>query len=680
MLMKYALSWLLGVSGVFATAAPDRTLPLESFFAESSRFNEHLSPGGKWVAFLGPDDRGVNSLWAVDARFPGKPLRISPGDSDAVSVYFWIDDGAMLWQTQGDDGRPRFFTGGPHARTAREILTDRKRVVSLAGVAGAGDDSCILLGISATPIACPDLYRKRLHGDTQPERILTNRHRVFAWAFDAAGNPVVGLRWTDRGAKEILDLRSDAGTVVFRAEPEDDARLLSASADGSRVFVITNRGTQLTRLESIDLTNGHSLTLAADPLCRVDLEGVVFASGTREVLAAGYADEKFRWQSLSADFDAVKKAADNQPGMGNITSAEFSEKRGYCLLKSSSSQNPGSVWIYDASTGRLHELWRQRPEMDPALLCVTRPYAYTAGDGSRIPAFLTTPCDGKPPWPLVVFPHGGPNMRTFPGFDGRVQFLANRGYAVLQPNYRGSRGYGKDFMNAGDGQWGTGIMQTDLSDGVQALVRDGIAVSQRVAILGGSYGGYAALAGLAFTPDLYAAGICLFGVSDLNAHVAKPSAEWQPFAGDMVRRLGDPRTAEGRAKLGDRSPANHAAAFRAPLLIYHGDKDNLIPVDQALGMVSALSRCGKPVTCLLAPDEGHGFMRPESEMAVYRAIELFLHERIGGHVGPTPGEQVARRLALFCESGRALAGSCVRRCLPSAQIQKSSTYPQSEIP
>ena len=280
-------------------------------------------------------------------------------------------------------------------------------------------------------------------------------------------------------------------------------------------------------------------------------------------------------------------------------------------------------------------------------MCETTAIRYTARDGYRIPDYLTLPNEGKAPWPLVVFPHGGPRMRTHYGFDGRVQFLASRGYAVLQPNFRGSRGYGKAFMNAGDGQWGKGVMQTDVTDGVDHLIREGVAAPRRVAILGGSYGGYAALAGLAFTPDHYAAGICLFGISDLVDYTTNHPAEWQAFAGDTIRRLGDPTTSLGRAALSDLSPVQHAAAFRAPVLIYHGAKDPLIPVTHAQRLVKALKQNNKDAEFLLASDESHGFSNPESEMAVYRAIEVFLGKHLGGMVGPTPSETVANQLKEF---------------------------------
>lgn len=207
-------------------------------------------------------------------------------------------------------------------------------------------------------------------------------------------------------------------------------------------------------------------------------------------------------------------------------------------------------------------------------------------------------------------------------------------------------------MNAGDGQWGTGVMGTDLADGAEALVRSGIAAKARIAVLGGSYGGYAALAGLCFTPETYAAGVSLFGISDLEEYVRRVPPEWEPYAGDLARRMGNPATPEGVAALRARSPIRHAAAFRAPLLIYHGWKDPLIPSSQSRDMARALRSAGKPVMDLAAPDEAHGFSRPETEMAVYHAIEIFLHEHIGGNIGPTPSRKVVSRWEEIRVGGR----------------------------
>jgi dipeptidyl aminopeptidase/acylaminoacyl peptidase len=632
--------------------ARDSPLPsLESFFAESARFAERLSPDGKQVAYLGPDNQQINRLWVVGMDRPTISIRVSWIDGAAVSAFFWIGNDSLLWQATDPAGRQRLFLGDSHGVASRELLPDEKRVISLEGVIDSSDP-CILVGLADGPNAFPDLYRADLKGNAGPTLACTNRHQILTWAWNEAGTPVAGLRWTESGAKEILNLRDGSGAVIFRTEPADDARLLFATATGSRVMILTDRDADFTHLESIELATGKREKFATDPLGRVDVDQVVADARTGTILAAGYSDASIRWQALDPAFGEMLEAVNDGPDASNMTCLGFDAARKHFLLKRYSDRDPGTVFLYDVETRGIRTLWRERPEMDRATLCETKACDYSARDGSRIPAYLTVPRDSKPPWPLVVFPHGGPMMRTSPGFDGRVQFLASRGYAVLQPNFRGSRGYGKSFMNAGDGQWGKGVMQTDVTDGVDHLVRTGTVAARRVAILGGSYGGYAALAGLAFTPDRYAAGVCLFGISDLMDHATHSPVEWQAYAGDTARRLGHPDTAAGRVALDDRSPVNHAAAFQAPLLIYHGARDNLIPVRHARRMVDALERNGKPVDYLLAAGEAHGFSRPESEMAVYRAIEIFLHEHLGGNVGPAPAGPIARRLAELRSAAR----------------------------
>lgn len=631
---------------------PSRLPPLEFFFAESSRFGERLSPGGNHIAYLGPDSGGINRLWVVGTGESETPQRISPAAGTAVNAFFWIGNDTLLWQSSNPDGRPQLFLGDAQGLATRQILADEERFISLQGVCDSAEP-CILVGLSEGPAAFPDLYRVKLVGNEIPERVCQNRDRIITWAWDGSGSPVAGLRWTADGAKEILNLRGGPGAVVFRAEPADDARLISATLDGSRALILTDRDADRTQVESVELATGKRAPIASDPLGRVDVDQVVMDDRSRSILAATYSDAGSRWQALDPGIGEMLKSVRELPDSLNLTCQGFDSKRQHVLLKRYSGRDPGTVYLYDVATRSLRQLWRERPEMDRGTLCETKACDYSARDGTRIPAYLTVPLDGKPPWPLVVFPHGGPRMRTHPGFDGRVQFLASRGYAVLQPNFRGSRGYGKAFMNAGDGQWGKGVMQTDVTDGVDFLVSAGKVDRQRVAIFGGSYGGYAALAGLAFTPDHYAAAICLFGISDLIGHTTVFSMESQVYAGDTVRRIGDPSTTAGRALLEDLSPLNHAASITAPLLIYHGARDTLIPVTHARRMVAALEGTGKQPDYLLAHDEAHGFAQPESEMAVYHAIELFLHEHLGGSVGPAPAPPILRRLVEFRNAGAA---------------------------
>jgi dipeptidyl aminopeptidase/acylaminoacyl peptidase len=614
------------------------------FFGESSRFAASISPDGSKVAYLFPDDRGINSVWAVNVEGLGDQWRISPSNGVPVSCFFWTGSNELLWQCDGPDGGASLHITNLKTGEARELLPNDARTIRLEGMVDS-EDPCILIGLSDAACAFPDLFRLRLRKSADPELVCPNSDQILTWAWNGNGAPVAGVRWTATGAKELLSLRQDCPRVVLRVEPADDLRLLMASRDGSKVLVLTNRGGDLTHLEWLALESGKSQPMGVDPLNRVDLEGLLTTG--ENLLAASYSDTTIRWHALNHGFSAALKAIQNHAGSDSLNVLGVDQSKTRILFKKFSARDPGTVWLHDTKSGNTSLLWHERPGIDPATLCETRAVEYPARDGTRIPAYLTLPNSGRSPWPLVVFPHGGPRMRTHTGFDGRVQFLASRGYAVLQPNFRGSRGYGKAFMNAGDCQWGKGVMQTDVTDGVDHLISEGVADPRRIAILGGSYGGYAALAGLAFTPDRYAAGICLFGISDLIDYATHHPTEWLAYAGDTVRRLGDPFNPTGQAELLDRSPLHHAAAFKAPLLLYHGMKDPLIPVRHAKRMTDALQNCGKQVEFLLAPDESHGFSNPEAEMAVYRAIELFLHEHLGGQVGPKPLETVSQRFSSF---------------------------------
>jgi dipeptidyl aminopeptidase/acylaminoacyl peptidase len=671
-----------------SAANPPILPPLESFFADPPRFTERLSPDGKKVAYLGPDGSGTIQLWVVAVTSPDLPQRISPENGHTVRCLFWLpvegasgsflppaspvegasgsflapnkshpspsrpdesSTGTLLWQSDAPHGRTHlFFTDLRNHNPTREILLDETRNLRLEGVV-TGEAPSVMLGISDTPSAFPDLYRVSLRENALPILAHRNQSQILTWAWDQTGTPVAGLRWTHTGSKELLTLREDPARVIFQVEPTDDLRLINASSDGTKALVITNRDSNFTQLEWIDLATGHREKAGSDPHGRVDLEGLLTAGD--DILATSYSDQSIRWHAADPAFSATLQRIQNAAGHDSLDFHGIDESRTKILFKRFSATDPGSTWLYDTEKANPTLLWNERPDLHPAALSESRAIEYPARDGTRIPAYLTIPKDTSTPMPLVVFPHGGPRMRTHGVFDGRAQFLASRGYLVLQPNFRGSRGYGKAFMNAGDGQWGRGVMQTDVSDGVANLVRTGRADPDRVAIFGGSYGGYASLAGLVFTPDLYAAGICLFGISDLESYANHRPPEWEAYAGDTIRHIGNPHTDAGRRMLADLSPLNHATAFKAPLLIYHGTLDPLIPVDHALRMTRALQHHGKSVDLLLAPDEPHGFTNPESEMAVYHAIEIFLHQHLGGHLGPAPQDPVKSRLENFRSSG-----------------------------
>jgi dipeptidyl aminopeptidase/acylaminoacyl peptidase len=275
-----------------------------------------------------------------------------------------------------------------------------------------------------------------------------------------------------------------------------------------------------------------------------------------------------------------------------------------------------------------------------------KPIRYRARDGLEIPAYLTLPrgVEAKN-LPVVVHPHGGPWARDGWGYDPYAQFLANRGYAVLQMNFRGSTGYGKHFLNAGDHEWGTGAMQNDITDGVKYLIDQGIADPDRVAIFGGSYGGYATLAGVAFTPDLYACAIPYVAPSNLITLVESFPAYWRPWLeGSWFKRVGDPDVEADRLDMIERSPLFKADAIKCPLLVVHGANDPRVKQHESDQIVVALRTKGKDVEYIVAPDEGHGFRAPENRKALAVAMERFLSKHLGGRLQEDVPADTAERL------------------------------------
>jgi dienelactone hydrolase len=325
----------------------------------------------------------------------------------------------------------------------------------------------------------------------------------------------------------------------------------------------------------------------------------------------------------------------------NRTSSTLDEK--LWLVSASSDTEPGETYLFDRKTRKLALQYKVRESLPRESLAHMTPVRYKSSDGLEIPAYLTLPKGiSEKNLPTIIFPHGGPWARDFWGYNGYAQFFANRGYAVLSMNFRGSTGYGKKFLDAGNKQWGR-LMQDDITWGVKYLVAEGIADPKRVGIFGGSYGGYATLAGVTTTPDLYAAGVELFGPSNLITLMESIPPYWEAGRQMFYQRMGDPTTPEGKAMLIERSPLTSASKIKTPLMIAQGANDPRVNHAESEQIVIALRDRGFPVEYLLIPDEGHGFARPVNNMAAVMATEKFLAQYLGGRYqeGGTP-EVVAR--------------------------------------
>jgi dienelactone hydrolase len=382
----------------------------------------------------------------------------------------------------------------------------------------------------------------------------------------------------------------------------------------------------------------------SDPLGKVDFGNPVFSEATDELVGTTYEDERprlyFRDKGYEADYNLIRQKL---PGLEIGVGSSTSDDRLW-FLTARSDVDPGRRYLFDRKTKALTPEYTVRERIPREHMASVKAIRYTSSDGLAIPAFLTLPKGvAAKGLPLIVLPHGGPWARDSWGFDNLAQFLANRGYAVLQPNFRGSTGYGKKFLNAGNKQWGD-RMQDDITWGVKHLVAEGVADPKRVGIMGGSYGGYATLAGLAFTPDLYAAAVSIVGPSNLITLLDSIPPYWEAGRIIFYERMGNPKDPEGRKQLERQSPLNSASRIHTPLLVAQGANDPRVKKAESEQIVIALRDRGFPVEYILAPDEGHGYQRPVNSMSLFAATEGFFAKHLAGRAQKDMTPAVTARL------------------------------------
>ncbi len=410
--------------------------------------------------------------------------------------------------------------------------------------------------------------------------------------------------------------------------------------------MVTNKGDDidLIRLVLFDPKTGKEELVESDPEGRVDFGGTVFSDKTDELIATTYDDERtriyFRNEDYEKDFRYVEKKLEGY----EISTGTATRDERLWLLTAYGDTEPGKRYLFDRKTRKLTEQYTAREDLPREALPPMEAISYKSSDGLEIPAFLTLP-KGVPAkkLPLVVFPHGGPWARDGWGYNSFAQFLANRGFAVLQPNFRGSTGYGKAFLNAGNGEWGQ-LMQDDLTWGVKHLVNKGVVDEEKVAIMGGSYGGYATLAGVAFTPDVYAAAVSIVGPSNLITLLDSIPPYWEAVRVVFHERMADPNTPEGKAQLERQSPLNSADKITTPLMVVQGANDPRVKQAESDQIVVALREREFPVEYIVAPDEGHGFAKPVNNMAMIAAVEKFFNTHIGTRYQKGATDEVATRL------------------------------------
>jgi dipeptidyl aminopeptidase/acylaminoacyl peptidase len=575
------------------------------------------------------------------------PKRPIPG-------YFWSRDSRFLLFVQDQEGNENFNVYAVNPADKPGAGTEVPVARNLTGVKGVrtfiydipkNDPDTIFVGFNDRDAAWHDLYKVKL---STGERTLVrkNTDRVTAWVFDLKGQLRLATRAAENGDTEVLRVDAAGFTKVYSCGVFESCGPVRFHKDGKRVYMITNKSDDLNliRLVLFDPDTAREELVESDPMKRVDLESAQFSEATDALVATIYVDDRprvyFKDKGFEADYRLLERKL---PGKDiSVGSSTADDQR--WLVRASSDTEPGETYLFDRQTRKLTLQYRVRERLVRTYLAPMKPVRYASSDGLEIPAYLTLPRGLAPKnLPAIVVPHGGPWGRDAWGYDALAQFLANRGYAVLQPNFRGSTGYGKTFLNAGNKQWGE-KMQDDVTWGARYLSSQGIADPKRIGILGGSYGGYATLAGVTFTPDVYAAAVSIVGPSNLITLLESIPPYWEAGRKIFHERMGDPTTPEGKAQLERQSPLNSASKIRTPLLVVQGANDPRVNKAESDQIVVALRDRGFPVEYLVAPDEGHGFARPVNNMAMFASAEKFLARHLGGRFQESMTPEVAQRL------------------------------------
>lgn len=621
------------------TAQQPPIIDRASFFGEVQIAGAQISPDGQYLSFLKPY-KGTRNIWVKKADEPFSAARpVSNEATRPIRQYFWSRDSKYILYAQDAGGDENFNvyaidptqpadpkTGVPPTRA----LTNFKGVRTLIYSAPKAKPDTLYIGLNDRDARWHDLYELSI--STGEKKLLKkNTEQIAGWDFDNDGNLRLAERTNQVGDTEILRVDPDGFKMIYSCSVLEQCGVSDFDAANKQVYLITNKGdVDLTEIELLDPATGTTSKYESDPENRVDVEGLEVSEVDYHVFYTRYEDDRSRLYFKDKNFEQEYKWLQSKLPGKEINFGARSKDENIWIVSATSDREPGETYLWNRKAKTLELQYRIREEIPRESLSERKPYKFKSSDGLEIHAYLTLP-KGLPAknLPLVVFPHGGPWGRDYWGYDTFAQFLSNRGYAVLQPNFRASTGYGKKFLNAGNGEWGR-KMQDDLTWGVKALIADGTVDAKRVGIFGGSYGGYATLAGVAFTPDVYAAAVAYVAPSNLITLLDAIPPYWEAGRKQMYARMADPTTPDGKALLIAESPLTKAKDIVTPLLVVQGKNDPRVNIRESNQIVAAVRDNGKPVEYLVAPDEGHGFARPINNLAMVTAIEEFFPKYLGG--------------------------------------------------
>jgi dipeptidyl aminopeptidase/acylaminoacyl peptidase len=645
--MRNVLKAALAATAILTTqqslAADTGGVPLierAKLFGNPVKANGRISPDGKWLSWTAPRD-GVLNLWVAPVDNPDAAKPMTNERERPIRQYFWSPDSRRVLFIQDKGGDENFLLYGVDVATGKQVtLTPFKKTrAEIVGASNVHKDR-ILVGLNNRDAKWHDVYSLNL---TSGKLTLVQRNDGYAGF----------LADNDLKLRMALKSRDDGGTDYYRItngmiEPKpfaivtlEDSLTTSPAgftADGKTLYWIDSRGRNTAALIAQDVATGSTTVLAES--AKADISDTLQNPKSLRIEAYRAEYLKPEWSALDKDIGASLEWLKYKLGASPVVQARTDADDKW-IVSADRVIEPSSVYLFDRKAGSLTKLYTGRPELIGAPLVPMWPVEIKSRDGLILPSYLTLPAgadanhDGRAdrPVPLVLVVHGGPWGRDNYGYNSYHQWLANRGYAVLSVNYRASTGFGKDFITAGNLQWGR-KMHDDLIDSVDWAIANGVTTPDKVAIMGGSYGGYATLAGLTMTPDKFACGVDIVGPSNLFTLLGTIPAYWESFKQQFYQRMGNPTTEDGRALLKAASPLTYADKIKKPLLIGQGANDPRVNKKESDQIVDSMKAKNIPVTYALFPDEGHGFARPQNNIAFNAVAENFLQTCLGGRSEP----------------------------------------------
>lgn len=657
-LLAIVLSTGLAVGAPAVAAAADTPLiPRATLFGNPDRAQVRLSPDGKHLSWLG-DLNGVLNVFVAPIDNPGAGRAVTNDTKRGIRSYSWSYNNAQILYTQdmgGDENWRVYAANVDHPGEARDLTP-------FDGVAAQLEESSekfpdeIIVGLNNRNPQFHDLHRINTRTGERKLVLENNEYAGFLLDNDMAVRGAAKFNMATGGLDTFKYV--DGKFVPDEAIPMEDSSTTSTvgwDKGNGVMYMVDSRGRDTAALYARDAATGQKRLLAED--AKADIAGLVQHPTSKEIQAAGHVFSKQGWVFLDKGFEAHYRVLEAMPDAKGaevrITSRTQDDSKWIVAL--TRPDGPIRYYVYDTGSKKSAFLFVNNSKLEGLALATMQAPVIKSRDGLNLVSYLTLPTgsdadgDGKPeqPLPMVLLVHGGPWARDGFGYNSLHQLLANRGYAVLSVNFRGSTGFGKNFLNAGNLEW-AGKMHDDLIDAVNWSVTGGVAQKDKVAIMGGSYGGYATLVGVTFTPEVFACGVSIVGPSNIITLLNTIPPYWAPAMQLFKNRVGDHTTEEGRKFLESRSPLNFVDKIRKPLLIGQGANDPRVKQSESDQIVQAMQSKSIPVSYVLFPDEGHGFARPENNMAFWAVTEAFLAQHLGGRyqpIGDDLGKSSARIVA-----------------------------------